>query len=501
MLFVPLAVAAIISLLTKGSNQLGNTFFLLIMGGAALGLLAPRAGLLVFVVFQFYVDFLKRLLILGDSVSSQDVMISLGMGPMIIFTACIISMLRCLTGKVPFFNMRDLIYFAGCVGVSLLGLFLVGGSAALGSGFAEIAQSLMGSSMLGMTAYACYVLVWDEADLHKILKFTVLGAIPMAIYTFFQHFNGIAGWEETYIRTGLSKVLYSFYLLDGIERMRPFSTLNTHTSLGAVSAIMFLVATLVMTRSKRFFGVPRDYRWFYMTVGLLFLGSCFLSKNRTTYLVPFLSLVLIFLFSGGWRTLAFYLASFSGFVWIVTNSEWLYDKIMEWTIEFEKTAVGARVGTLGTYQDRLKSFMSLADGRNWTPFGLEENQRPFVHDQITETLVKIGYVPMFAILLTGAALACWWHRRCLRMSNPDERLFMITLTAIIVSLTICGLAYGTLVFVAPVNSLLGVMIGLGMATIRRDQAGKRAGFRAIALPQAIPNPPAQPARQVLKAQD
>jgi hypothetical protein len=214
-----------------------------------------------------------------------------------------------------------------------------------------------------------------------------------------------------------------------------------------------------------------------------------------------MGLVLVFLFSGGWRTLAFYLSSFSAFVWIVTNSEWLHSKILDWTIEFEKTGIGGKVGSLGTYQDRLKSYMNLADGKNWSPFGLEKNLRPFVHDQITETLVKVGYVPMFAILLTGAILACWWHRRCLRINNPDERLFMITLTAIIVSLAICGLAYGNLLFVAPVNSLLGVMIGLGMATIRRDQAEKRAAFRVAPLPQTIPNPIPQLALQGLKARN
>jgi hypothetical protein len=498
LLFVPLAVLAIISLLTGGGNQLGNTFFLLILFGGAMGLLAPRAGLLVFVVLQFYVDFLKRLLILGDALSNQDVMISLGMGPAIIVMACVNSMLQCITGKIPFFNKRDIIYFTGCVGVSLAGLFLGEGSSGSGS-FAAIAQSLLGSSMLGMTAYAAYIIIQDRTDQHTVLKFIVLGAVPMAFYTFYQHFVGISGWEEKYIRTGLSRILYGFYTLDGIDNMRPFSTLNTHTSLGAVSAVMFLIAALVMTRAKNFFGVPRSYRWFYLTMALVFLGSCYLSKNRTTYALPIFGILLVFLFSGGLRTLLFYFSSFAFFVWIVINSEWLNNSILEWSTQFEKTAFGQAFGTLGTYQARLAGFMELADPDNWKPFGLDENSLPQAHDMITETLLKVGYVPLFAVLLTGLTLVSWWHRRCLRVHQPDDRRFMIALTAIIVSLGICSLAYGNLLFVAPVNSLLGVMIGLGMATLRRDQAERKAAVSNTALPQASPNRTSQPALGGVKA--
>lgn len=498
LLLVPLALIAIINLLTTGGNQLGNTFFLLILSGAAMGLLAPRAGLLVFVVLQFYVDFLKRLLILGDALSNQDVMISIGMGPAIVVMACVNSMLQCLTGKVPFFNLRDIVYFTGCVGVSLAGVFL--GDKSMGAGnMASIAQALLGSSMLGMTAYAAYIIIRDRTDQYNVLRLVVLGAVPMAVYTFYQYFIGISGWEEKYIRTGLSRILYGFYVLDGIDGMRPFSTLNTHTSLGAVSAVMFLIAALVMTKAKNFFGASKNYRWFYLALALLFLGSCFLSRNRTTYAVPFFGLILVCLFNGGWRTMFFYIFSFAFFVWIVINSEWLNNSILDWSNQFEQTAFGRAFGTLGTYQARLGGFMQLAEPDNWKPFGLNENSTATAHDMITETLLNVGYVPLFAVFLIGSLLVGWWHRRCLGMDRPDDRKFMITLTAIMVSLGVSCLAYGNLLFVAPVNSLLGVMIGLGMATIRRDQAEKRAAFRTIPLPQAIRNQPPQLSLQGLKA--
>ena len=484
-LFVPLAVFAMLQVLTQGGNQLGNTFFMLTLLGAAMGLFTAKAGLLLFFVLQFYLDLFKRLMILGDSLSSQDVMISLSIGPAIIVTACITSASRCFFGKVPFLNQRDLTFLGGCVAVSLLGLFLGQGGISSGS-VTELGQSLLGTSMLGMTAFATYVIIQDRKDQYKVLVFTVIGAIPMALYTFYQSFHGISHWEEEYIRTGISKVLYNFYLLDGIDEMRPFSTLNTHTSLGAVSATMFLVATLLMMNAKRLLGSLGNFRLFYVVAACIFLGSCYLSKNRTTYAMPLLGFFLVFAFSSGKRTLLFYGSAIAVFVWVVINSEWLNNSILAWSADLEGTAFGKAFGSLGTYQARLASFIQLTSPESWTPFGLDNRERPEAHDQITETLLKIGYVPLFAMLLVGGSFVFWWHRRCLKTHHLADRSFLISLTAIIVSMGVCGLAYGNMLFVAPVNSLLGAMIGLGMATIRRDQVESKV--RAIAGPvdPAIP---------------
>lgn len=183
----------------------------------------------------------------------------------------------------------------------------------------------------------------------------------------------------------------------------------------------------------------------------------------------------------------FYVSCVTFFIWIVVNSEWLNNSILEWSSDLEETAFGKSFGSLGSYQARLAGFMELAEPKNWTPFGQEEGVRAFSHDQITETLVKVGYVPLFMILSTAASIAFWWHRKCLQIKNPDDRLFLISLTAITVSLGICSLAYGNLLFVAPINSLLGMLIGMGMVTIRRDQMEKKLRTSDLAAQEIDPN--------------
>lgn len=483
-ILVPVSVIVIINLLSGNGNQLGNTFVLLMVIGGFFALLAPKISMLLFVVAEFYTDFLKRLLILGDALSMQDVMTSLGLGPIIVIVVCFVCTYRCLTGKVPFMNRRDIVFFIGCIGVSLAGL---GGGDAAGAtlDFTATGQALLGSSMLGMSAFATYVLFRERREAQLVLKCMVLGAVPMALYAFYQSTYGISQWEEEYILTGISKVLYGFYMLDGVHHMRPFSTLNTHTSLGAISGTLFLIAAMIMTRTKALFQAPRGISPLYILLAFLFLGSCWISKNRTTYLLPVAGFVLAFMFAGGWRTLLFYILSISLFVWIVINSEWLDSQILGWSNQFESTAFGAKFGTLGTYQDRLRSFALLNQPAYWSPFGLSENERPGTHDQITSLLTRLGYVPLMIALAGLAAALWWWHRKCLRISEPSDRRFLNLLTAVIVTLGICGMAYGNMIFVAPVNSVLGILIGLGMSVIARDQAAKKvatANHRALAYP-------------------
>ncbi len=483
---VPAAVIVIINLLSGGGNQLGNTFGFLLLIGGAIGFFAPRAGLVIFICFQFYADFFKRLLVLGDALSMQDVMISLGMGPIIVVAACVASAIRCLTGKVPFLNVRDISFFMGCVTISVVGAFT---QTSLSSGITAIGQSMLGTSMLGMSAYSFYVLFRTREQVRTVLKVMAISAVPMALYTFHQVIFGVSRWEENYILTGLSPVLFEFYLLDGFKDMRPFSTLNTHTSLGAVSGTLSMICLLIMRKEKQLFNAGHN-RWIaYTLLGMVYLAACIVCRNRTTYLIPLLVPVLVWIFSGGIRTLCFYIFSVLSFVWLVTNSEWLNSQILVWTGDLESTSLGKKMGSIGTFQDRIKSFMALNRAENWSPFGLPPNMRPFTHDQISELVVKLGYVPMGIAFLGQTIFLVWWHRNCLKIKDPADRKLLITLDAIIITLLICSVAYGNMMFVAPVNSVLGMLIGISMSVFVRNKELQKNPLAAAAY-NPSPNPPA-----------
>lgn len=483
-------VVATVSVFAGGGNQLGGMMMLIIFTSAFIGLLAPKAALLMFVIAQFYVDFFKRLLILGDALSQEDVMISLGLGPALIIVACVSCTAGCITGRIPFSFKRDGFFCIGCVGVSLLGAVLGTsgmGAAAESRGLIEMGQAILGSSMLGMSAFASYLLLRNPTDRLTTLRWLSIGGMPMALYTIYQSIFGISLWEETYIKSGMSAVLYNFYLVaGGIDGLRPFSTLNTHVSVGAISATMFVLMLLIMSRNARLFHLSVRSGKFYVLLSILYLASCLLCQNRTTYFLPLFAIAAAWLFSSGLRTILFYASSVFGFAILVLSSSWLNDRLLVWTVQFESTSLGKKFGTLGTYQDRLKGLISLQDGRNWTPFGMPPEERPGFHDQITEIVLKLGYVPL--LVGAGAILLCiaWWHRRSLSMADPMTRKFMTSLSAVIVSLGICGVAYGNMLFVAPVNSVLGILLGIGMSTIRSEP--RLALLRHLpSVPTAAPN--------------
>jgi hypothetical protein len=486
---VPLSVIITINVFAGGGNQLGNTFVFLMLLGGTIGFFTPKKGLLLFLVAQFYMDFFKRLLVLGDALSLQDVMASLGLGPIIIVMACVACVVMCMSGQVSFSGRRDWLFLLGCIAISLLGAALSSSQS-----LTDIGQSALGTAMLGMTAFACYILFRTSEDTYRALKFIMWGAVPMALYAVYQAIYGISVWEETYIRTGMSQVLYNFYVVaGGVQEMRPFSTLNNHSALGAAGGLLFATAIMIMTRTKRLLGTRRNHALLYFLLSLLMLATCAVSQNRTTYFLPIFAFALVWFFSGGFRTLFFYLFSAGGFVAIVLNSEYLNHKIIDWTLIFEKTAIGQKFGSIGTFQDRLKGFINLSDPNNWTPFGVPESARDFAHDQITEILLKLGYVPLCCGMAVVGLCISWWHRSCLKIADPNERRLLIFLTAILVATGICGLGYGNLIFVAPINSMIGILLGLGMSVLRRQKAAypshasERGTMEALGSPSKAPH--------------
>ncbi len=170
-------------------------------------------------------------------------------------------------------------------------------------------------------------------------------------------------------------------------------------------------------------------------------------------------------------------------------SEEINSNILDWARQAEETAVGARFGSIGTFQDRLKGFIELKDPQTWTPFGMAAQYRPFSHDIITDMLVKIGYVPLSLIIVGGGACLIWWHYRCLSIQDLSDRSLCIRITAILVATGICSVAYGNLLFVSPVNSMIGLMIAVGAVTIRRNLPHRSTDFAPAPIPARDSMPP------------
>ncbi|GAA5483653.1 hypothetical protein [Haloferula sargassicola] len=447
-----------------GGNQLGRALKWCTLGAALIGLIFGRYSVLFFVVVLYYLDFVKRLLVLGDGLSLEDVMISLGSGPVIIVAACINCTVGAITGKITFGRAMDFAFYIGCVAISCLGWFVSDGST-----FIQKSQDMLGTALIGMTALASYCLFRTKEDVRLLIKCMVLAGIPMALYTVWQFVYGIAAWEEAYIKTGVSTVLYNTYVVaGGINEMRPFSTLNLHPSVGAASGTMFVLSVAVMAKSKICFDRPYQRTFTYWVIGLIYLASCILCQNRTTYFLPLFYIVFAWSFRGGLRTLSVYFAGVLALTLLVLKSEAIYNNILQWSDSFENTSLGSHFGTLGTYQDRLQGFINLTDGKNWLPFGIDSEHRPWSHDPISGMIFTMGYVPFGIALMAAVIGLSWWHSKMLAIKDESTRALLIRLTAVVAALGACGVGYGNLLFVAPVNAFLGALVGVAVSCLRRE---------------------------------
>ncbi|MFC5050693.1 hypothetical protein ACFPK9_08710 [Rubritalea spongiae] len=437
-------------------NQLGRMMRWIAIVGGLYGLIFPKRGVLVFLVSLFYLDFLKRLLILWSGTSMQDVMVSIGAGPVIIVAICISCTILIIAQRIKFGKFGDWLFYLGCVVVSVSGIF------GEGEDWMERGQAMMGSSLVGMTALASYCLYRERADSLKLLKVLVIGALPMALYTAWQYFNGIAMWEEEYIQTGLSATLYNFYLVDGgVEYMRPFSTLNLHPSVGAVSGVLCILAFLLCGNRE---GIGT--KAFYSMIGVIFFSSMLFAQNRTTYFIPLFYLAFTWGFKNQGRTLLLYTVGVILFGLMIHYSAFIYDNINAWSDGLTSTPVGEKLGTLGTYQDRLEGFMNLSEVENWKPLGFEEGFEPLSHDPLSMILFRFGYVPLGSMLAAVAGVLVVWHRKLYKMQSDDDRIYYTRLTAVVAALVLSGLLYGNLLFVSPVNAVLGALVGVVFGGIR-----------------------------------
>lgn len=449
-------------------NQLGRMMLWIAVVGGLYGLIFPKRGVLVFLVSLFYLDFLKRLLVLWSGTSIQDVMVSIGAGPVIIVAICVSCTFFIISRRIEFGNLGDWLFYLGCVVVSVSGFF--GG----GEELMERGQSMMGSSLVGMTALACYCFYREREDSLKLLKVLVVGALPMALYTAWQYFNGIAMWEEEYVQTGLSPTLYNFYLVDGgVEYMRPFSTLNLHPSVGAASGVLCLLAFL-LCGTKVSFGK----KTLYSVAGIIFFFSMLFAQNRTTYFIPLFYLAFAWGFKTQWRTFLVYIVGAFLFGMMIHYSDFIYYNINAWSTDLASNSLGEKLGTLGTYQDRLEGFMNVSEIGNWKPLGFEEGFEPTSHDPLSTILFRFGYVPLGAMLTVGMVVLIVWHRTLHKIQSDAGRTYYTRLTAIIAALVLAGLLYGNLLFVSPVNAVLGALIGIvfgGMRNVSKTDTALENG--------------------------
>lgn len=462
-------VVLIGTILTGDGNVIGQAAMFGMVFSFLLGAVSPKMGIYLMIVLAGYSDLIKRLMALETRISMLDLTYILGMAPMALAGVVV----SCFLKKVFYADIqkRDVATFG--IATVFLGLGALTGLRSEGG-----LRALRVVADYGAFSYLLFVLpiLFPSRDeFVKLIRFTLLVFVPVALYGIWQRLFGLADFEYAYLLTGLSQ---EWRQLEDVE-VRPFSTLNAATSLTMVTASA-VVLTLIVRRAGHL------GRLSTMLLVLLFTWGCFMTFTRVGWAVLLASVCLIPVLRYRTTTLAMYVGGFLMFLLVVWQSDYLMQNLHHWQDQLygsKTVAAGEEQGLrITTLSDRLIGFQNMKLRENWQPFGVKERgmqieglsgrySTTFSHDMISGFLFKFGYVPLGALFLGTIISLFTLHRMVFRLPLERQRFAQLALAGAFGAL--CSLATGGTAFQFPANIFLWFFFGFALITIWESRSVQR----------------------------
>jgi hypothetical protein len=437
-------------------NPFTTTILLAAIVMNAAAIVSPRSGLYLLIVTTGYLDLIKRLGILTDSLSGLDITVTLAVAPLLMLSICLGVVIKNILEKRKLECWQWMVL--ALVVVAICGAAVE--SFRGGAGFLSGAQSFVNSGGYLPLILITPMILPEPEDALKILRFALWVFLPVALYSIWQQIFGLSDFEVRFLESGYTITVTD---LDDI-RPRPFSTLNSPHALSVCTAILAGIALLVPLKSGK------RPLWQYV-VAVVYMAGCVATLGRSGIFIIPIFLIGWMCFQRKWSTFAFYGTILGGLVLLMVNAEPMLESLgsLEKLLPMDND-VSTEVFRLGTFSDRLMSFHNaLTNPQFHTLFGdpdatkhNEENSydQTVAHDQITQTLVEYGLVGLgisFLIAATGLWIA---HRAVLILKNHANREIAIALLSIITAVIYSGMLFGSHLNLFPVDFIIALLIGI-----------------------------------------
>ncbi len=435
--------------------------FAMLIGGILMvvGTVQPRGMLVVLVPITFYLDGVKRLLVLTGKTGLDDVTSVLAIAPL----AAIGIVIGCVIRRI-FYRKRS-------EAVERLTIFAaLGAFVAFGGMEAFTAGNLLYGLRTVANSTVYFLLPWavlqcfrTREEIERFLKFCVIAGVPVALYGVWQYLFGLTDFEMSYLRSGLTMTGVN---LDDV-RPRPFSTLS---SPHAYSNVMMFMLPLSLHFTSAW--MRRRRNWKANIISLIYVTALLLSMGRGAVFAALGMVIFARLFCS--RTGVAVAYSFSAFC---LGGLVLFAQQIQNAIEKLQSFLPAnsdwqqQAFRLGTFSDRLIGYQNiLSNPSAWplfanplkfqvTEFGYGDQE--FSHDLFSQMILRIGAIPVFVGV--GVALYILWraHRSILRLPAGKEQIRPLAarLMAIIV-VFLLSQAAGAGITVFPMNFWMGIFTGL-----------------------------------------
>lgn len=485
-----LGLFAVASMVLSEGNVLANLFQNLIVGGCLLSLLAPRAGFVVFLVSCGYVDLFKRLMIVSGRVSMDDLYYVLGLAPAMLSAIIGSLLIRGTIGSAAMGRRHWKLFLVGC-GIVMLNALL----SALDPerSFGKVLQGTANGGLYGMLIFVVPMLYKDGADVLRLFRFLVWIYAPAGVYGIVQHLWGFQDFEIAYLMTGLSIEIKQLFT----DRVRAFSTLNSPTALGAISAAL-LVMTLFLAFSRN---QRRGGRMLSLPMAALFaltyLGALVASTSRSAFVMVLVMVLGAVCFQSRARTLLFYSLGGGAFAVLLVGARFFQDRL-EWmtSVMMQKFEgrLSAETININTFSDRLQGFAAVLtnpDAYSWFGHGPHRGKDPtdplYNHDLLSSTLVQWGAVPLAVLLVATVGFLAWTHSQILGIQDTGRRRIGAASLALVISLFAISITSGNVLSIFPVNTFFWLGVTATILVVAADAGNEKAARESAGAEWRLPS--------------
>ena len=434
----------------------------MLIGGLLLvvGTIQPRRMLYVMVPITFYLDEVKRLLVVIGRTGIDDVTAVLAIAPL----ASIGILIGCVIQRI-FFRKRGkpverLVFIAA--GASFIGF---GGMEAFTAGSLVYGlKTVANSTVYFLLPWAVLQCFTTREQVERFLKFCVFTGVPVALYGIWQFFMGLSDFEITYLKSGLTIIADPTF---NDVRPRPFSSLGSSHSYSNV--MMFMLALSVHFTAASAKGRSRAQA---VAVVCIYTVALLLSMGRGAVFAGLGMVAFARLFRTGKGVLMAY--SFSavimgGMILFAQQLQDSMDKLQsllpsnsDWQVQAFR---------LGTFSDRLMGYQNvLTNPSSWPlvanplKFRITDSTYgdvEFSHDIFSQMILRMGAVPVFMGGLVAIYFLWRAHRSVLELPTGKDgiRTLAARLMAIVVVFLLSHAA-GSGITVFPMNFWTGIFTGL-----------------------------------------
>ena len=462
------ALFMVMSFLGGGGNELGGLLKYLSIGALLVTLYSPIFGFWILILSLGYIDLLKRLLILGNYISFNDITMLLAFPPILSILMFVTVLGRDLfTGSLKRFEIRLLITtFVVCLVMSLYAVSAGGGGGSVG-----VLKNL--ANFLGYVPliYVIPKIFPDKLSLSRGIKMMCLIYIPVPIYAVYQSQVGLAQFEIDYLMTGLS---VESRMLNG-QDFRFFSTLNSSQNL-AKFASLFWAILLLYPRKMTLSDKATISRITKLCLFILFFAGAFVSGARTGMVMGIFAVVAYYILRSRLLTILGYIGGIFSVIFVVSVSDYVVEsKILNtWSTWLNKNKPDwlEYQTNLGTLTIRFEGFSNWKDPDFWRPFGyhfsgIEYKELFRYHDALSSLIVKFGYIPFAILLLIASFTLARFHGILLRNKKQGKLKFIFSALILCVLFgSLTSNTFGTF----PIATLLYIFVGGYIVSLREEES-------------------------------